>query len=176
MLVAIDDMIGWHVLGPVGCSLIVTRDILFRRALEDGNIQVLGVETDDIDQVLPSHINGTFLEVVAEGPVTKHLEHRVMVGVVAHFLEIVVLATDAQALLRVCTTTWLRILGAEDDIFPLVHTSVGEHECRIVFDDHGSGGYDGMSLLGEELLEALADFVGCAHLLYLQFDDLTIKN
>lgn len=42
-----------------------------------------------------------YLEVVTEGPVAQHLEERVVVHILADIVQIVVLATSADALLRV---------------------------------------------------------------------------
>ena len=82
-----------------------------------------------------------------------------------YFLQVVVLAAYTETLLRVSTTARLGILGTEDDIFPLVHTGIGEHQCGVVLDDHRCRGYDGVTLFSEKLLEAFANFVGCTHTL-----------
>ena len=92
-------MVGGEVALPEGCGLVVAADALGGAALEDGGIEVGGVEVEDIDEVLPRPVDGLVLEVVAEGPVAEHLEHGVVVGVVSDLLEVVVLATGAQALL-----------------------------------------------------------------------------
>ena len=169
VLVAINDMVGSNVLGPIACGLIITGNAFFLRTFEHRYIQVGGVEPDDINEVFPRHINGTLLEVVAKGPVTEHLEHRVVVGIVAYLFQVVVLTADTQTLLRVCTATWLWVFLSENDILPLVHTSVGEHQCGVVFHNHRGGGYDGMSLFGEVLLKGLADFLCSAHIMSLEF-------
>ena len=92
MLVAVDDMILRHVLGPILGGLIVARDVLFRRTLEDRHVEILWIQLQHIHQILPGHIDGALLEVVAKRPVAEHLEHRVVVGVVSHLLQVVVLA------------------------------------------------------------------------------------
>ena len=109
MLVAVDDVVGRYVLQPVAGSLVVAFQALGGVALEDGDIQVLGVQLQHVDQILPGHVDGALLEVVAKRPVAQHLEHRVVVRVVSHLLEVVVLTRDAQALLRIGTTAWLRV-------------------------------------------------------------------
>jgi hypothetical protein len=48
-----------------------------------------------------AHADGFLLEVVAEGPVAEHLEERVVIGVEADVVEVVVLAAGADALLGV---------------------------------------------------------------------------
>ena len=59
-----------------------------------------------------------------------------MIGIVAHLFQIVVFTGNAEALLGVCTATRLRVTSAENDIFPLVHTRISEHQCGVVFDYH----------------------------------------
>ena len=99
MLVAVDDMVGRHVLGPVFSGFVVAWNVLFRTALEDRDVKVLGIEVQHVDKILPGIVDGAFLEVIAEAPVAEHLEHRVVIRVVAHLFEVVVLAADAQTLL-----------------------------------------------------------------------------
>ena len=137
VLVAVDDVVCRHVLGPERGSFVVAGDVLLGRALEDGDVEVLGVEADDIHEIFPCHVDGALLEVVAERPVAEHLEHRVVVGVVAYLFQVVVLTADAQTFLRVGAAARFGVFGAKDDILPLVHTSVGEHKCGVVLDDHG---------------------------------------
>jgi hypothetical protein len=48
-----------------------------------------------------AHWIAFLLEVIAEAPVAEHLEHRVVVRVDAHFLQVVVLPRNTQALLRI---------------------------------------------------------------------------
>ena len=111
VLVAVDDMILGHMLRPVLGGLVVTGDIFLRRTLEHRHIQVFGIQFQHIHQVFPRHVDGALLEVVAEAPVSEHLEHRVVVGVVAHLLQIVVLTRHTQTFLRIGTTTRLRVTG-----------------------------------------------------------------
>ena len=112
MLITIDDMILRHMLCPVFRSLVVTRDVLFGRTLEDGNIEILGIQFQHIHQILPCHINGTFLEIVTERPVAQHLKHGVVVGVMSYLLQVVMLTTDAQTLLGIGAAAWLWVTCA----------------------------------------------------------------
>ena len=90
----------------------------------------------NIYQVFPSHIDGTFLEIVAETPVAQHLKHGVVISIVSHFLQVVVLTANAKAFLCIGSSAWLWLTSAENDVFPLVHSCVGEHQRRVVFDNH----------------------------------------
>ncbi len=153
VLVAVDDVVGGHVLEPELCSLVVALQAFFFRTLEHGDVEVFRVEVQHVDEIFPCPVDGTLLEVVAEAPVAQHLEHGVVVGVVAHLFQVVVLAAHAEAFLRVGPAAWLRVACAEDDIFPLVHSGVGEHQCGVVFYYHRCGGHDGVAFRLEEFLE-----------------------
>ncbi len=109
VLVTIDDVVSRHVLQPELSSLIVALDVLFRRTLEHRHIQILWIELEHIHQILPSHVDGSFFEVVAKRPVAEHLEHGVVVSVVTHFFQVVVLTAHSQTLLSVGTATRFRV-------------------------------------------------------------------
>ena len=148
-------------LQPVAGCLVVALQILLLAALEYGYIEVLGVEPQHIHQVFPCHVDGALLEVVAEAPVAEHFEHGVVVGVVPHFLQVVVLAAHAQALLRVGTPAGLRVPEAQDNILPLVHARIGKHQCGVVLDYHRCRGHYLVSFRLEVFLERVADFICC---------------
>ena len=48
VLVAVDDMVLWHVLGPVLSGLVITGKPFFGRAFEYGDVQVLGVQAQHV--------------------------------------------------------------------------------------------------------------------------------
>ena len=136
VLVAVDDMVGRHVLEPVLGCLVVALETFLLTSLEDGHIEILGVELEHAHQILPRHVDGSFLEVVAERPVAKHLKHGMVVGIMAHLLQVVMLSAHAQTLLAVGTSAGFGIACTQYDILPLVHASVGEHQCRVVLNHH----------------------------------------
>ena len=100
-------------------------------------------------------------EVVAEGPVAQHLEERVVVGVQAHVVEVVVLAARADALLRVRRARRQvgGLLGAEEVGYELVHTRVGEEQVGRGRQQAGAR-HDAVLLLAEKIEERLADLGG----------------
>ena len=163
VLVAVDDVVGRHVLQPESGGLVVAFQSFGGIALEDCHVQVFGLELQYVHQILPSHVDGALLEVVAKRPVSQHLEHGVVVCVVAHLFQVVVFSTHAQAFLRVCAAAWVRIARAQYNVFPLVHASVGEHQCGVVFDNHRCRVHNGVLFLLEELLERVANLIGCHH-------------
>ena len=167
VLIAIDDMIGRHMLQPVASRLIVTLQVLLCRTLKHGHIEIGRIQVQHIHQVLPSHVDGALLEVIAKAPVSQHLEHRVVVRIMTYLLQIVMLSAHAQALLRIRTAAGLRLVCTKDDVFPLVHTCIRKHQCRISFHHHRCGRDDRMPLLGEEVLKRFTDFFCCQHNVFL---------
>ena len=99
VLVAVDDMVGGHVFGPVFCGFVVAGNVLLGAAFEHCHVEVGRVEVKHVDEVFPSVVDGAFLEVVAKAPVAEHFKHGVVVGVVPHLFQIVVFAAYAQAFL-----------------------------------------------------------------------------
>ncbi len=53
MLVAVEDVILWKEALPDASSLVVALYTLFRSTLEDGSIEVLWIELQDINEILP---------------------------------------------------------------------------------------------------------------------------
>ena len=111
----------------------------------------------------PGELDSLFLEVIAKGPVAQHLKHGVVVGIASYLLEVVVLTADAEALLRVCCTTILRLFIAQDDILKLVHPGIGKHKCGVVLDHHRCRGNYAVSVFLKEVEEGLSYIVCCHH-------------
>ena len=63
-----------------------------------------------------------------------------VVSVMAYFFQIVVLAADTEAFLRIGATFARGGTVAQDDVFELVHARIGKHQRRVVFDDLGADG------------------------------------
>ena len=104
MLVAVENMVSGQVLCPDSRCLLIACQSLVGGTLEDGYIQVFGVDMKHIYDILPREVNRPLFEVVAKRPVAEHLEHRVVVGIVPHLLQVVVLTAHAKTLLRVSHT------------------------------------------------------------------------
>ena len=93
LLIEAKDMrLGKEVL-PQGIRLIV-------RTIHRG-IQALLVQSPDLREQLPAPGYGLLLVIIAEAPVAEHLEEGMVIGVISHFLQIVVLTAHADALLRI---------------------------------------------------------------------------
>ena len=99
VLVSQHDMVFRHMLEPGLLSLHIHLGAVLRRTLEYGCVEQVLVYLVNFGQKFPRPVDGLGLEVVSEAPVAEHLEHRVVVGVVSHFFEVIVLSADTEALL-----------------------------------------------------------------------------
>lgn len=99
---------------------------------------------------------------VVKRPVAEHLEERVMCVVLADLLEIVVLATEANALLVVYRPGQFaetrisieRLFVVQEDRLELIHAGV--HQQRIAIGvQHRNGLHELMTTLGEVVHELL---------------------
>ena len=61
-------------------------------AAEDGGVKAFFGHAPALGQELPSPGYGFFLVIITEGPVSQHLKHGVVIGIVADLFQIVVLA------------------------------------------------------------------------------------
>eukprot|EP00959_Pyramimonas_sp_CCMP1952_P049085 1025194-Pyramimonas_sp.AAC.1 len=109
----------------------------------------------------PGHRDGLALEVVPEGPIAQHLEEGVVIGVLAHVVQVVVLAAGADALLCVRRALQLRegavgVSLAEEDSLELVHAGIGEEQGGVVVGHHGGRNHVRVSVrFHEEVHERL---------------------
>ena len=82
----------------------VKRGSVFLGTLEHRCVENVLVYAVNFGKQFPGPVYGLGLEVVAETPVAEHLEHRVVVGIVANLFKVVMFSADSQALLRVGRT------------------------------------------------------------------------
>ena len=156
--------------GPDVIGFLVERGriALGRVRLVDGREEPLRRNTPDPRDQLPAPGERLLLEIVAKRPVAEHLEKRVVGGVEADILEVVVLATSADAFLGVSRAGILRGLRAgppgdvglpvaEKDRHELVHAGVGEKQAGRAGQQRGRR-HDGVVVLRKKIKEALADF------------------
>ena len=129
-------------------------------SLEDCDVQAILGQLQFLRHELPREANGVLLEVIAEGEVPKHLEERMVARREADILEVIVLAARANALLRGRRTLVGARLLAGEDVFELVHSCIGEQECRIVLRDERRTRDDSVSVAFEVVQESGADFGG----------------
>ena len=126
---------------------------------ENGDVEAVFIEAVIFGDEVPGELDGVGFEVVAEGEIAEHFKERVVAAGVADVFEIVVFAAGADALLRGGGAGVVALFEALEDLFELVHAGVGEEEGGVVAGDQGGGADNAVSAGGEEVEEALADFV-----------------
>ena len=163
VFVTIEDMVCGQMSAPDGCSFVIATQALFRRAFEHRHVEVSWVDFQHINDIFPCKIDGAFLEVIAKRPVAEHLEHGVVIRIMSHFFQIVVFARHAQAFLRVGYTRIFDGVIAQNNALPRVHTGIGEHEGRVVFDNHRGGWHYLVAFTCHKVQKGLANFLTCHH-------------
>jgi hypothetical protein len=128
----------------------------------DGDPKLFRRQSVYLGEQFPCILDRPGFEVVTERPITEHLEEGVMACGVADVLEIVVLASRAQATLHVRGADITAPIGAEKDILELHHAAVGEQQCRVVGRNQRRGRDNGVAVRGE-VLEEIATDVGGFH-------------
>src|SRR5262249_47420845 len=93
------------------------------------------------------------------GEVAEHLEERVMPRRVADLLEVVVLASGADALLRRGGPRVVALLPSEEDVLELVHAGVREEQRGVAVRDDPARRDDLGAALLEEAEEQRADLI-----------------
>ena len=159
VLVTADNVILGQILLPELICLSVEGNTILLATLEYGSIEAALVQTINACEQFPCPLDSLLLEVIAERPVTEHLEHGVVISIVTYLLQVVVLTRHTQTLLRIgCTRVFARSI-AQEDILKLVHTGVGKHQRRVALYDHRSRRHNGMLLRSEEVQKGLANFI-----------------
>src|SRR6185369_2127416 len=83
---------------PETLRIFIRRDVLV--AAVNREPQTLRIEFQNVDEQVPRIPDCVLLEVIAEGKIAEHLEERVMPRGFSDFIEIVMFAAGADALLR----------------------------------------------------------------------------
>ena len=149
------------ILPPYLQSLVVRPQTILRTALADSSVETFRIEPVDLRQQLPGPRNGFLLEIVSETPVAEHLEHGMMVGIMADLLEVIVLSAYPEALLAVRHPRIKYWCIAEKPVLELVHAGIGEHERRVPLHHHRGRGHYSVTLRCEEVQKLLSYLFRC---------------
>lgn len=76
-----------------------------------------------------------------------------MVGIAADFFEIVMLAADADAFLRIGGTSVVTLAGSEKHILELVHAGVRKQQRRVAMRNDGCARHNAMPALLKKVQE-----------------------
>ena len=148
---------------PQVVGLLIEFQSVVCRAFENSNIQTVFLQFIFAGEQLPCPVYRFFLEIIAKRPIAQHLEHGVVVGVVAHFLQVVVLARHTQALLCIGYPWKSHFAIAQKQILKRIHPCVGKHQSRIVLDHHGRARHNLVLLALEKIQKLLPYFLRCHH-------------
>ena len=132
-LVAIEDVVFRQEAQPDGARFVVGGQVVFFVPFKNRGVEAVFGQAIHLRQQFPGPAQRFVLEVIADGPVAQHFEHRVVRTVVAHVFQVVVFARHAQAFLGIGDAAVIGHLVAEEEVLELVHPGVGEHEGRIIF-------------------------------------------
>src|ERR1051326_3781292 len=144
---------------PETLGIFIRRDILI--AAIDREPQTLPIEFQNVDEQVPRITDRVLLEVIAEGKIAEHLEERVMPRSFSDFIEVVVLAAGANALLRRCRAHVVALLAPEKSVLELIHARVSEQQRRIVRGQKRRGAHAHVAVLLEIFQKNIAYFVTC---------------
>ena len=136
LFIAMQNPLGRKMFHPNVFGFFIQGQVVISASFKNSGIHAVGRYPHFIVQKFPGPINCLLLEIIAKRPVAQHLEHGMMVRIVANFLQIVMLARHAQTFLCIGNTYRLGRLVAQENIFKLVHPRIGKHQGRIVFYDH----------------------------------------
>ena len=100
--------------------------------LIDGDPESLLRQPHDVGEVLPRPGDGLFLEVIAEGKVSQHLEEGMVARRHPDVFQVVVLSPRPDTLLGGDRPLVPPVLETEIAVLELDHSGIGEKERRIV--------------------------------------------
>ena len=134
--------------------------------VEDGGPQFIRRQFIVLGQELPGHLDGPFLEIIAEGEVPQHFKEGVVPGGEAHVFQVVVFAAGPDALLGTGGPAVGPGVFSQEHLFKLHHARIGEQQGGVPGGHQGGTGHPGVALGGEEAEKGLPDFAA-GHVLLL---------
>lgn len=94
-------MVFWEILEPQIMCLLIPRNILLGIPLKKGCIQSSRIQLAFHSEKLPRPLNGLFLAIVTEAPISQHFKECVMINILSNIVQIVVFSTGTNAFLSV---------------------------------------------------------------------------
>src|ERR1700738_3719960 len=115
-----------------------------------------GIEFQPAREEVPRESDGIALEVVSKRKVTQHFEECMVPRRIADILQIVVLATRADAPLARSGADIVTLLLAQEHVLELDHAGIGEQQCGVISRNERARRHDRMAVLAEKLQEGAA--------------------
>lgn len=106
---------------------------------ENSSIEPGGIQTVHPCQQVPCPVYRLRLEIIAERPVSEHLEHGVVNRAGPHFFQVVMLSRNPDTFLAVHRPIVLAFTGSQEYILELVHPRIDKEQGWIV-QGHDRGG------------------------------------
>ena len=125
-------MISRQKLKPEVTTLIIRCHSLLWIASTPCCVETIWIKSIHLGEQFHCPTDRLLLEVITERPIAEHLEECVVVGIAAHILKVVVLATSTNALLGVNGTRVVARSLAKEHILELVHACVREEQGGIL--------------------------------------------
>ena len=129
----------------------------------DCDEQLLRIERELLGAQLPSERDRVFLEIIAKGKITQHLEECVVTRSISDIVEIIVLAARAHAFLGRGCPRPRRRFGPGEYVLERDHAGIHEQKRRVVLWDERRGRLTQMTSLLEEGEKGLANLVYAGH-------------
>ena len=146
---------------PERAGLLVRPELHRRIALVNGGPQPLGRQAKGRRQEFPRQGDRVVLEVIAEREIPQHLEEGMVPRRPPHVLQVVVLASRADALLRRDGPSIGALLAAGEHVLELHHPGVGEEQRGIGLRDQRGAGDVRVAVAAEEVDEGAPNVVPC---------------
>ena len=147
-----DPVLGNAVALPFACRNFVARAVLVAR--KDGHGEFFARDTEHFRQKFIAERDGFFLEIVAQRPITQHLEKGAVRGI-AHLVDV----ARAHAFLNVGQALARGVLLSQEIGDEGVHSRRGEEHGGVVFGNERRRGDHGVSLRSEKLQILFSQFV-----------------
>ena len=117
-------------------NLVVPNAVCLVVVLVNAHDEFRRLEPEMLGQKRPRKANRQIFAIIAKAPVAEHFEKRQVSPVLADFVEVVVLATRANALLHARGALVTAHLVAQKHFLKLVHPRIGKQQRRVVSRNH----------------------------------------
>ena len=148
-----------HIFFPYVVSLAVESQPFFRVSFEHCHVKYLRIYLIDFREQFPRPLYCFLLKIISERPVSEHFEHRVVVSIHPHFLQVVVFSGYAQTFLSIGSAWIFSRRMPKEYILELVHSGIGKHQRRVILENYRSRSFHMVTSLLKKIEEKLSYFL-----------------